>query len=226
MGCFITFEGIEGCGKTTQLDMLKRTLSHLSVLCLFTAEPGGTPLGLKIREILLNSSSLAISGPAELLLFSAVRFQHMQDVVIPALDAGKIVFCDRFTDATIAYQGYGRKIGLSFIEMINSFAALGRKPDLTILFDVPPEVSLKRAMARISRKSNRQSAEDRFEREDLAFHQAVRDGYLILAKKDPQRIRIVNANRAIEAIHREVLDILKPFLDRARLETPGCQESF
>jgi dTMP kinase len=225
MGCFITFEGIEGCGKTTQLDMLKRTLSHLSPLCLFTAEPGGTPLGVEIRKILLSSSSLAISGQAELFLFSAARFQHMQDVIIPALDVGGIVFCDRFTDATIAYQGYGRKIGLSFIEAINSFATLGRKPDLTILFDVPPEVSLNRAITRISRKSKKQPAEDRFEREDLAFHQAVRDGYLMLAKKDPQRIRIVNADRTIEAIHHEVIDILKPFLDRTRLETHGDQES-
>lgn len=213
MGFLITFEGIEGCGKTTQLAMIERVVADLPVQYLFTIEPGGTPLGIKIRELLLNRSSIDISGDAELLLFAAARVQHMQDVIIPALDAGKIVFCDRFTDATLAYQGYGRKLDLSFIATINTFAIAGRSPDLTILFDVPPEIGLKRAKARISGHPEGQSAEDRFEQEDMDFHQAIREGYLALAGKEPQRFRIIDASRTAEVIHLDVLGILLPLLD-------------
>ncbi|MGD0274466.1 MAG: dTMP kinase [Syntrophales bacterium] len=213
MGFLITFEGIEGCGKTTQLAMIERVAADLPVHYLFTVEPGGTPLGIKIRELLLNRNTIIISGEAELLLFTAARIQHMQDVIIPALDAGKIVFCDRFTDATLAYQGHGRKLDLSLIATINTFATAGRSPDLTILFDIPPEIGLKRAKARISGHRNGQSAEDRFEQEDMAFHQAIREGYLSLAGKEPQRFRIIDASRAVEAIHLDVLGILLPWLE-------------
>ncbi|MDD5170383.1 MAG: dTMP kinase, partial [Syntrophales bacterium] len=142
MGLFITFEGIEGCGKTTQLNMVGDYLTSLSLPFISTVEPGGTSLGREIREILLNTGSSALFPETELLLFCAARSQHVRELVVPALDCGKVVLCDRFSDATVVYQGCGRGIDMGFIKTLTDFSAGNLKPDLTFLFDLPVEVGL------------------------------------------------------------------------------------
>ncbi len=203
MGLFITFEGIEGCGKTTQLQMAGDFLASHSIPLISTAEPGGTPLGRTIRDILLNRGPYVLSTGAELLLFCAARSQHIEEVIAPALSEGKVVLCDRFSDATLVYQGYGRGLNVEFIKAVNEFAIRGVKPDRTLLFDLPVEEGLARAFDRIARQQEA-SPEDRFEREEKAFHQRVREGYLQLAHQEPQRFRVINASQDIPAIHRDV----------------------
>ena len=204
MGRFITFEGIEGCGKTTQIKLAGEYLKQRSIPCIITEEPGGTPIGTRIREILLNKGAWGeINSEAELLLFSAARSQHVRDVIIPALKEGTVVLCDRYYDATIAYQGFGRGLDTDFIKILNDFSSAHLKPDLTLLFDLPVEIGLKRAMDRISRIKEGK-AEDRFENEKLEFHRKVREGYLILARDDHKRFRIIDSTRNIESIHRDV----------------------
>jgi len=214
MGQFITFEGIEGCGKTTQIKLAGEYLQQRHIPFIITEEPGGTPIGRKIREILLNKGSLGeISSEAELLLFSAARSQHVRDVIIPALKEGTLVLCDRFYDATLAYQGFGRGLDIEFIRLINGFSTVNLKPGLTFLLDLPAEIGLKRAMMRISRiKEGR--AEDRFEREDLEFHKRVRSAYLFLAEQDRNRFRIVNSAQDIAVVHREICAHLASFIQR------------
>jgi dTMP kinase len=210
---FITFEGIEGCGKTTQIKLAGEYLKQCSISCIITEEPGGTPVGTRIREILLNKGSWGdINSETELLLFSAARSQHVRDVIIPALKEGTVVLCDRYYDATIAYQGFGRGLDKDFIKTLNDFASAHLKPGLTLLFDLPVEIGLKRAMDRISRIKEG-SAEDRFEREDLEFHRKVRDGYLSLSREDHKRFRIIDSTRNIETVHRDVCVHLSKFMD-------------
>jgi dTMP kinase len=176
MACFITFEGIEGCGKTTQIRILSRQLEGDGHAVTVTREPGGCPL-------------------TELLLYAAARAQHMAEVVKPALDAGAIVLCDRFTDATIAYQGYGRKLDLAVINQLNRMATGGIHPDMTLLLDCPAEIGLKRAISRINSAPG--AREERFELESLQFHQRVREGYLSLAQQEPERFVIIDAAAGI-----------------------------
>jgi len=214
IGRFISFEGIEGCGKTTQIKLAGEYLKQSHIPCIITEEPGGTPIGRRVREILLNKGpGEDISKETELLLFSAARAQHVKDVIVPALKEGTVVLCDRFYDATIAYQGYGRGLDVKFIRVLNEFSASNLKPGLTLLFDLPVEVGLKRAMHRIS-SMKEGSAEDRFEREDLEFHGRVSEGYLFLARQDNKRFRIIDGARDIETIHREVCIHLSKFVDK------------
>jgi dTMP kinase len=214
MGQFITFEGIEGCGKTTQIKRAGEYLKQSCVPFIITEEPGGTPLGRKIREILLNKGSLGeINSEAELLLFLAARSQHVRDVIIPALKEGTVVLCDRFYHATLAYQGFGRGLDVDIIRVINDFSSANLKPGLTILLDLPVEVGLKRAMNRISRIKEG-SAEDRFEREDFEFHRRVRAGYLFLAEQDKKQFRVINSTRDIETVHQEICSHLSLFINK------------
>jgi dTMP kinase len=217
MNRLMTIEGVEGCGKTTQIRMAGDYLAAGGVPFIITEEPGGTPLGKKIREILLNRWPYPISPAAELLLFFAARSQHVGDVILPALKEGKWVLCDRFFDATLAYQGFGRGLDIDFIKSLHGFSAASLKPALTILLDVPVDVGLRRAMDRIAHSEGEGAAlEDRFEREDGGggFHQKIREGYLSLAKEEPMRYRIIDASRDIRTVHREICDRLDAFIER------------
>jgi dTMP kinase len=197
---FVTFEGIEGCGKTTQIRLAAAWLKERGIPFLTTAEPGGTPLGRKIREILLNRGSSAIGPEAELLLFAAARAQHVREAILPALDAGQWILCDRFTDATLAYQGFGRGLDAAFIRTLNDFSACSLTPDLTLLFDLPVEAGLARARRRTA-GMRPEAAEDRFERENLAFHGRIRQGYLTLAATEPDRFRIIDGAADADTVH-------------------------
>jgi dTMP kinase len=210
---FITFEGIEGCGKSTQVKLAGDYLTERRIPFIATEEPGGTHIGRRVREMLLNKApydSARMHAETELLLFFAARAQHVREVIRPSLKEGKVVLCDRFSDATIAYQGFGRGLDISLIRLINDFSSGGLKPDFTLLFDLPVEMGLKRAMERISSNKG-MPAEDRFEGEALAFHSRVREGYLSLARIEPDRFQIVDASKDIEAIRHEVCVHLSQF---------------
>lgn len=198
MGFFITFEGVEGCGKTTQIKLLAEHLAARGISTVLTREPGGCAIADKIRAILLDAGNSALSPLAELMLYAAARAQHVTEVISPALKAGKIVLCDRFCDATVAYQSFGRGIDRSVIDDLNVHACQGIAPDLTVLFDCDPAVGLERACRRIEATSG--PREERFELEALAFHHRVRAGYLDLAAKEPQRFVTINGSETIEEI--------------------------
>lgn len=212
MACFITFEGIEGCGKTTQLQLLAGTLSSRGHEVTVTREPGGCPIADRVREILLDAGNSAMTPMTELLLYAAARAQHVAEVVAPALDAGRIVLCDRFTDATVAYQGYGRELDQAVIAELNRLATGGVRPDLTVLVDCPVEVGLERAMARIN--GSQGAREERFELESLQFHQRVREGYLKLAKQEPDRFIVVNGAGSIGETEAAIFATLLPKLPK------------
>jgi len=195
-GFFITFEGIEGCGKTTQLRLLKERLQADGRQVLATREPGGCPIADKVRAILLDAENSAMTPSAELLLYAAARAQHVQEMVVPALERGEIVLCDRFTDATVAYQGHGRGLNLDLIGQLNEVATCGVAPGLTILMDCPVETGLSRARARI--ESTEGDREERFELESMRFHERVRAGYLKLAHDNPARFIVIDAARGVE----------------------------
>ncbi|MBP1730224.1 MAG: tmk [Deltaproteobacteria bacterium] len=182
----ITFEGIEGCGKTTQSDLLYQYLLQAGHSVVKTREPGGTALGEALREVLLRKD-LPVFALSELLLVMAVRAQHMEEVISPALADGKIVVCDRFVDATYAYQGYGRAIDLGIIETLNRLVTKGVRPNLTVLLDCDVEMALKR-------KSAASQTMDRFEREDISFHKSIRKAYLKLAEEDSKRFFVVDGS--------------------------------
>lgn len=204
MGAFITFEGIEGCGKTTQIRKAADFLRRNNLDVLLTEEPGGSPLGAELRRILLNrNKSLSVSVRSEVLLFLADRAQHVDEVIRPALEQGCVVLCDRYSDATIAYQGYGRGLDLDTVISLDGFSSLCLKPDLTFLLDLPAGEGLKRAFHRIA-GNNAPEAEDRFENEDMAFHSRVRNGYLSLARSEPERFRIIDARGTVEAVAGQV----------------------
>jgi dTMP kinase len=195
---FITFEGVEGCGKTTQIKLLGDFLSARGMTTVLTREPGGCPIADKIRTILLDAENQALSPLAELMLYAAARAQHVTEVISPALIAGKIVLCDRFCDATVAYQSFGRGIDRSVIDTLNLQACQGVSPDLTVLVDCDPRVGLERARRRIEATSG--PREERFELEALAFHQRVRTGYRQLAADQPDRFLIIDGSDGIEEI--------------------------
>lgn len=196
MGCFITFEGVEGCGKTTQIKLLAQHLTEQGHMVIVTREPGGCPIADQARAILLDANNRAMTPTTELLLYAAARAQHVQEIVKPALAAGKIVLCDRFTDATIAYQGYGRGLDPTTIAYLNNLATGGLKPRLTVLLDCPVEVGLKRALDRINGAAG--AREERFELESVLFHRKVRDGYLKLAEDEPERFIIIDGSRQVQ----------------------------
>ena len=195
MALFITFEGGEGSGKSVQARALYKRLSQLAVPALLTHEPGSTPCGKRIERWLKWTEIKDISPLTELLLFNASRAQLVSEIIRPNLGKGKYVICDRYTDSTIAYQSYGRGIALEVVKVINNTAAQGLKPDLTVLLDIPVAAGLAR------KRRNRQ---DRFEQEDIIFHQRVRGGYLKLAANDPERWLVVDANQSKAKI-REII---------------------
>ncbi|MBI2354926.1 MAG: dTMP kinase [Deltaproteobacteria bacterium] len=198
MGYFITFEGIEGCGKTTQVRLLGERLEALGYRVVTTREPGGCPISDQIRSILLDAGNRGMQPLTELLLYAAARAQHVAEVIRPALESGCVVLCDRFTDATIAYQSFGRGIGRATIDPLNTLACQDLLPDLTILIDCDAEVGLARARQRIEAATG--PREERFELESLEFHRRVRDGYLSLAEREPGRFLRVNGNGAVAGI--------------------------
>ena len=198
MGFFITFEGIEGCGKTTQIKRLAERLSAAGHRTLLTREPGGCPISDKIRSILLDADNQAMVPLTELLLYAAARAQHVAEVIVPALNAGTIVLCDRFSDATLAYQHAGRGIERLTIDTLNALACQSVRPDLTVLMDCDVATGLARAKSRIEAASG--PREERFELEANAFHQRVRDGYLELAAAEPDRFVTVSAGGSIDEI--------------------------
>jgi dTMP kinase len=204
-GRFVSFEGIEGCGKTTQIALLSDVLNRRNISHSVTREPGGTAVGEGIRKILLNSETIHLTAAAELLLFYASRSQNILEKIDPALARGEVVICDRFYHASMAYQGYGRGIPLEFIEKLTDLVCGDRRPQITILLDIDPEVGLARARAR---NSNRSVDEGRFEMEDILFYTRVRNGYLDLAARDAERIKVIPANRSIEEVHRDILKAL------------------
>jgi len=205
LGAFITFEGIEGCGKTTQIKKAADFLRRNNIDVFLTEEPGGSALGVELRRILLNrnESSAGISARSEILLFLADRAQHVDEIIRPALERGQTVLCDRYSDATIAYQGYGRGLDLDTVISLDRFSSLSLKPEVTFLFDLPAEAGLKRAFHRIA-GNNAPDAEDRFENEDIRFHSRVRNGYLSLARNEPQRFRVIDSTGSIEAVAGQV----------------------
>ena len=212
MGWLITFEGIEGCGKTTQARLAGEFLNRRQIPFILTEEPGGTPLGKRIREMLLTKDRFEPCAKAELLLFAADRAQHVREVIKPALAGGKVVLCDRFIDATVAYQGFGRGMDLDLIETLNVFATGSLRPDLTLLFDLPVETGLMRVKARTATKGLK-AIDDRFEGKEQAFHRKVREGYLQAAACEPDRFRIIDATGEISRIQGEVQRCLAALLE-------------
>ena len=200
-GLFITFEGADGCGKTTQINLLKKYLEENGHNVLLTREPGGKGLGEKVREILLNYDG-PVSDRCESFLFLADRAQNVDVIVKPALAEGKIVLCDRHTDSTVAYQGYGRGLNLDEIHILNNLATGGKKPDITFVFDVDIETSMRRVG----------KEKDRMESSGKDFFNRVRQGYLKLAKLEPNRIKVVDSTKSIEEVHQKVIEIIEQYI--------------
>ena len=201
---FITLEGIEGSGKTTQISQLAACFNANGYKTIATREPGDTAIGKKIRTILLDPNNSGMSDLCELFLYGADRAQHLAQVVIPSLNAGKIVLCDRFTDATTVYQGAARGIPKTLIDTIHSIVVKDLTPDLTILFDLEPETGLARTVKALEQGA-RSVSESRFEREALAFHQRVRQGYLALAREEKDRFLVVDAAGDREGVFKEIV---------------------
>jgi len=208
---FVTFEGIEGSGKSTQIKLAAEYLSEKKIPFVLTAEPSGTDLGASLARILFDRNHTALCAEAELLLFCAARAQHVRQKIMPALKEGKTVLCDRFSDATYAYQGFGRGLDKELIRKINDFSACGLRPDLTLLFDLPAEVGLQRALKRNHALLD-SAFYDRFERENMAFHERVREGYLHLCKSEPDRFRLIDAMPAERIVQEEVRRHLEDFI--------------
>lgn len=200
-GLFITFEGADGCGKTTQIELLAQYLRGNGHQVVTTREPGAIGLGEKIREILLNYDG-EVSDRCESFLFLADRAQHIDMIVNPAVLAGKIVLCDRHTDSSVAYQGYGRGLPVERIKMLNNIAVNGRIPDLTLVFDINVETSMQRVG----------DEKDRIESVGMEFFNRVRNGYLEIAKQEPDRVKVIDASRSIDAIHQDVIKLIQAVL--------------
>ncbi len=196
---FITFEGIEGCGKSTQSKLLYDYLRRRGYDCVYTREPGGTQLGEKIRETLLHSKNIEISNLAEVFLFEAARAQIVREIIAPALNKNQIVICDRFYDATTAYQGFAGGIPLDVIKSLNMAATGGLKPDLTMLLDIDTPTGLKKA---------KKKGRDRMEAKAIAYHKKVRAGYLKLAEKEPGRIKIVKVEADLNKTQEKIRDLV------------------
>ena len=201
---FITVEGIEGAGKSTCLNLIRDCIRQHGWPLEVTREPGGTELGEDLRELLLGHRHEGMADSTELLLMFAARAEHLHAKIIPALSSGKWVLCDRFTDATYAYQGYGRGIELERIAVLEQWVQRGRRPDLTLLMDLPVETGLERA--------GRRSVPDRFERQTLAFFERVRNGYLSLARAEPERFRVIDASQSLREVSEQVSAVINAFL--------------
>jgi dTMP kinase len=200
-GLFITFEGADGSGKSTQIDKIFDFLTHKGFECILTREPGGTDLGNKLRDILLNYDA-PVASTCETFLYLADRAQHVDTKIKPALKNGKIVLCDRHIDSTVAYQGFARGLDVETLIMLNKIATGGLLPDLTIVFDVETEI----AMQRVGNNK------DRLESEGYEFHKKLRYGYLNLAEKFPERIKVINSNNDIETVFSDTIKVLSDYL--------------
>ncbi|NWG03942.1 MAG: dTMP kinase [Syntrophaceae bacterium] len=218
MSLFITFEGVEGSGKTTQIQRLKKYLIQKGIPCKVTREPGGCPISEKIRKILLNPEHREMVPMSELFLYEAARSQHVKEVIEPFLKRGGTILCDRFSDATVVYQGYGRKIELKWIKRLNQASSCGIKPDVTFLLDCPSEVGLKRAIQR--NQTLKQENEERFEKEKIQFHQRVRKGYLALAKKEPSRVKVIDTRVGEDKVFEKIREIVDHLI---KIKTPNSK---
>ena len=196
-GLFITFEGTDGCGKTTQIELLKRYLEEKGYKVVLTREPGAKGLGEKLREILLNYDG-DVSSNCESFLFLADRAQHIDMLIKPAIERGEVVLCDRHTDSTVAYQGYGRGLDLNQIKMLNDIATNGVKPDMTFVFDIDIETAQKRVG----------KTKDRMESAGIEFFKRVRQGYLEIAKSEPERVKVLDATQTIETIANQIKEYI------------------
>ncbi|MEJ2393502.1 MAG: dTMP kinase [Candidatus Thiodiazotropha sp.] len=207
-GRFITVEGGEGAGKSSNLAFVQSLLEEAGKAVLFTREPGGTPLGESIRELLLGHKHTGMADESELLLMFAARAEHLQRKILPALEAGTWVLCDRFTDASYAYQGAGRGIARERIEVLENYVQGDLRPDLTLLLDLPVETGLARAGSR--------SEPDRFEKEATSFFDKVRQGYLAIAAAEPDRVKIIDASPALEQVQQQIGQVIQTFLESSR----------
>ena len=203
MSLFITFEGADGCGKTTQIELLNKYLQENGFKTLVTREPGAKGLGEKLREILLNYNG-EVSPNCESFLFLADRAQHVDCVIKPAINDGVIVLCDRHTDSTVAYQGYGRQLDIEQIKKLNEIAVNGLKPDLTIVFDIDIETSMQRVG----------KTKDRMESAGMDFFNRVRNGYLAIANEEPNRVKVINSADTIEEIHNQVVKLVEKAVNK------------
>jgi dTMP kinase len=206
-GLFITLEGMDGCGKSTQMEMLARALESRGLDIVVTREPGGTPVGESVRGLLVSDVSVGIAATTELFLIVGARAQHVVEVIKPGVASGKVVISDRYTDSTVAFQGYGRGLDLSLIDEVNELATQGFRPDLTILFDLDPEIARSRLNARPM--GGWMGAVDE---EELEFHARVRQGYLNLAASQSNRIRVVEASGSPDQTHAEVMSLVLPMI--------------
>lgn len=204
---FITLEGIEGSGKTTQIENIVAYIRSRDLECVTTREPGGSPIGAQIRKILLDPANGDLDPGAELMLYLADRIQHLRRVIYPQLSAGKVVLCDRFFDATLVYQGYARGYDLEIIRTLHGLVCDDIQPDLTLLLDLTPQQGLDRAWSRIHQDTEQDT---RFEQEKLDFHQKVRQGYLDLARQAPERFRIIDASQTQGKVARDIEAALAP----------------
>lgn len=210
-GRLISFEGLDGAGKTTQMDLLGKWLDSQHIQYLRTREPGGTPLGVEIRQLLLNRPELAITPLAEAFLFQADRAQHFTQMVLPALAEGKLVITDRCFDASIAYQGFARGVGVELVTQLSMIATQGHVPDLTILLDLDPSQVHTRTDITHDQSGLRE-AQTRFDKETEQFHQRVREAFLTLAHLYPQRIKTLAASRPPQELHQDIITLVKPLL--------------
>ena len=212
---FITFEGGDGTGKSTQIQLLERYLVTQGKTCLTTREPGGTWVGQLVRQIVLEADSRSIGTRTELFLYLADRAQHVHEVIVPAMAQNKIVLSDRYGDSTVAYQGYGRGIDLKLLFKLNEVASGGLAPDITFLLDCPVELGLSRTVQRKSKAVKLQS-NDRFESENLEFHKKVRQGFLELARAETARFHIVDASRSEQEVFAAIKEVIDRRLDLSK----------
>lgn len=204
-GIFISFEGIEGTGKSTQAGLLANYLKKKGHRVVQTMEPGGTGISLKIRELLLSMESRGMDPLAELLLYNAARVQHIKEIIGPALQRGDIVITDRFSDSTVAYQGYARGLDLQLIESLDMIATKKLRPDITILLDIDVRTGLAR--------NKKLGKNDRLELEDISFHEKVREGFLGIAHRDSGRIKVLDCSEGLDAVHQKVVRIISEFME-------------
>jgi dTMP kinase len=213
-GVFITFEGIDGCGKSTQLRLLASELRMRGLEVVTTREPGGTPMGKRLRSVLLDPQ-IEVDPLAELLLFAADRAQHVRTLLRPAIEGGDVVLSDRYADATAAYQGAGRSFTPELIARVIEIATSGLKPDLTLIFDLP----VAECLTRTRRRTETDSQTDRLDAEDADFHTRVRSAYLAMAEAEPDRFRVINATGSVSETHGKVMEVVMPFLEKRKSES-------
>lgn len=211
-GQFISFEGLDGAGKTTQMDLLGRWLDTRGVAYIRTREPGGTALGVEIRQILFHHPEITINPLAEAFLFQADRAQHFATVILPALDARMLVISDRCLDSSIAYQGVAREVGAERVEQLSLLATQGYVPDLTIFLDLEPAQVGRRTDA-TNDQSGQREAPSRFDRESEQFHRRLRDAFLGLAKAHPERIKVIDAGQSVQRVHKQVVALVEKLLE-------------